>query len=162
MTTTTPGRRAALPLVALALLLSDPTALRAQGGTPSAAPSAAPRAAADTLPLRVLHAFVAAINRSDARAIAALYDSTISYAALAADSTGIPQRMTADTILAIWTRYLAGQKRPVRITPLRTMVLGPTIAWEYRIVDDGGTKRALHVLEVRRGKIVGEWEGRRY
>jgi hypothetical protein len=42
------------------------------------------------------------------------------------------------------------------------MVLGPTIAWEYRIVDNNGTKRAIDVLEVRRGKIVGEWEGRRY
>jgi hypothetical protein len=110
----------------------------------------------------VLRAFVAAINRNDAHAIAALYDSTVSYAALAADSTGVPRRMTADTVRAIWTRYLAGQKRPLRITLLRAMVLGPSVAWEYRIVDNNGTKRAIDVLEVRRGKIVGEWEGRRY
>jgi hypothetical protein len=156
---TTAARRHFAPrLAALALLLSGPAALRAQGG----GPSAAPRTAADTLPLRVLRAFVAAINRNDAHAIAALYDSTVSYAVLAADSTGVPRRMTADTVRAIWTRYLASQKRPLRITLLRTMVLGPTIAWEYRIVDNNGTKRAIDVLEVRRGKIVGEWEGRRY
>lgn len=135
-----------------------PAALRAQ----EAAAAAAPRAAADTLPMGVLRAFVAAINRSDARAVASLYDATISYAALAADSTGVPQRMSADTVRAIWTRYLAAQKRPIRITLLRAVVVGPTIAWEYRIVDSGGTKRALDVLEVRGGKIVGEWEGRRY
>ncbi len=75
-------------------------------------------------------------------AIAALYDSTVSYAALAADSTGVPRRMTADTVRAVWTRYLASQKRPLRITLLRAIVLGPSIAWEYRIVDDDGPKRA--------------------
>jgi hypothetical protein len=139
-------------------MLGGPTALRAQGG---AAPAAV-RSTADTLPLSVLRAFVAAINRNDAHAISALYDSTVSYAALAADSTGVPRRMTADTVRAIWTRYLAGQKRPLRITLLRAMVLGPTVAWEYRIVDNNGTKRAIDVLEVRRGKIVAEWEGRRY
>ena len=158
MTTPASGRCAALPLVALLLMLGGPTALRAQGG---AAPAAV-RSTADTLPLSVLRAFVAAINRNDAHAIAALYDSTVSYAVLAADSTGVPRRMTADTVRAIWTRYLASQKRPLRITLLRTMVLGPTIAWEYRIVDLNGAKRAIDVLEVRRGKIVGEWEGRRY
>jgi hypothetical protein len=142
-----------LAIIALALVLSDRTL--AGRGQPSAS---AQRASTDTLPAQVLNGSIAAFNRHDARAFAAFFDSSFTHAFLESDTAGTPRHVRPDTLLAQMTAYFKSQKKPPQATLVHSLVVGPFITWEYRIVDDSGTKRALDVLEVRHGKFVAEWE----
>jgi hypothetical protein len=56
--------------------------------------------------------------------------------------------------------YFKSQTHPAHVTLLHSIVVGPYVTWDYRIVDNRGTKHGLDVLEVRHGKIVSEWEPR--
>jgi hypothetical protein len=117
---------------------------------PAALPAAAgAQAAVDTLPERVVDRVYEAINRCDVAAFNSLFAPVV-YGSAMEDSTVAPRRRTAQDI--------SGWCKPpkVRFKMIRRIVLGPYVVDEQDVVEQG--KAHLDIFEVRKGKIVHEWE----
>ena len=118
------------------------------------APAALPAAmgaqtAADTLPERVVDRVYETINRCDVAAFNALFAPVV-YGSAMEDSTVAPRRRAAQDISG-WC------KSPrLRFKMIRRIVLGPYVVDEQDVVEQG--KAHLDIFEVRKGKIVHEWE----
>jgi hypothetical protein len=119
----------------------------------TAATTALPRAGAaqavaDTLPERVVDHMYEAINRCDVAAFNSLFAPVV-YGSAMEDSTVAPRRRSAQD--------LSWCKQPkVRFKMIRRIVLGPYVVDEQDVVERG--KAHLDIFEVRKGKIVHEWE----
>ena len=118
----------------------------AAGTVPAAAGA---QATADTLPERVVDRTYDAINRCDVAAFNSLFAPVV-YGSAMEDSTVAPRRRTAQDI--------SGWRKPpkVRFKMIRRIVLGPYVVDEQGVVEKG--KSHLDIFEVRKGKIVHEWE----
>ena len=117
----------------------------AAGTVPAAAGA---QAAADTLPERVVDRTYDAINRCDVAAFNSLFAPVV-YGSAMEDSTVAPRRRSAQD--------LSWCKTPkVRFKMIRRIVLGPYVVDEQDVVEQG--KAHLDIFEVRKGKIVHEWE----
>jgi hypothetical protein len=105
--------------------------------------------AADTLPERVVDRTYDAINRCDVAAFNSLFAPVV-YGSAMEDSTVAPRRRTAQDI--------SGWCKPpkVRFKMIHRIVLGPYVVDEQDVVEQG--KAHLDIFEVRKGKIVHEWE----
>jgi len=109
----------------------------------------AAQTAADTLPERVVDRVYETINRCDVAAFESLFAPVV-YGSAMEDSTVVPRRRTAQDI--------SGWCKPpkVRFKMIRRIVLGPYVVDEQDVVEQG--KAHLDIFEVRKGKIVHEWE----
>jgi hypothetical protein len=105
--------------------------------------------AADTLPERVVDRTYDAINRCDVAAFNSLFAPVV-YGSAMEDSTVAPRRRTAQDI--------SGWCKPpkVRFKMIHRVVLGPYVVDEQAVVER--SKAHLDIFEVRKGKIVHEWE----
>jgi hypothetical protein len=105
--------------------------------------------AADPLPERVVDRTYDAINRCDVAAFNSLFAPVV-YGSAMEDSTVAPRRRTAQDI--------SGWCKPpkVRFKMIHRIVLGPYVVDEQAVVEQG--KAHLDIFEVRKGKIVHEWE----
>jgi hypothetical protein len=117
------------------------------------APAALPagmgaQTAADTLPERVVDRIYDAINRCDSAAFNSLFAPVV-YGSAMEDSTVAPRRRTAQDIS--WCKV-----PKVRFKMIRRIALGPYVVDEQDVVEQG--KAHLDIFEVRKGKIVHEWE----
>jgi hypothetical protein len=118
------------------------------------APAALPagtraQTAADTLPERVIDRAYDALNRCDVVAFTSLFAPVV-YGSAMEDSTVAPRRRTAQDISG-WC------KAPkMRFKMIRRIVLGPYVVDEQDVIEQG--KAHLDIFEVRKGKIVHEWE----
>jgi hypothetical protein len=105
--------------------------------------------AVDTMPERVVDRVYETINRCDVAAFDSLFAPVV-YGSAMEDSTVAPRRRTAQEISG-WC------KTPkVRFKMIRRIVLGPYVVDEQDVVEQG--KAHLDIFEVRKGKIVHEWE----
>jgi hypothetical protein len=117
---------------------------------PAVLPAAmAAQSAADTMPERVVERTYDAINRCDVAAFNSLFAPVV-YGSAMEDSTVAPRRRAAQDI--------SGWCKPpkVRFRMIRRIVLGPYVVDEQDVVEQG--KAHLDIFEVRKGKIVHEWE----
>lgn len=121
---------------------------------PAALPQAAgAQAAADTLPERVVAKFYDAINRCDTAAMGSLFAPVLYHGAME-DTARAPKRATREK----WIRDIAEWCHPpkLRFKMIHRIVLGPYVVDEQAVVDKGAAH--LDIFEVRRGKVVHEWE----
>jgi hypothetical protein len=120
--------------------------LMAPGVLPAAM---AAQTAADTLPERVVDRVYETINRCDVAAFESLFAPVV-YGSAMEDSTVAPRRRRAQDI--------SGWCKPpkVRFKMIHRIVLGPYVVDEQDVVEQG--KAHLDIFEVRKGKIVHEWE----
>jgi hypothetical protein len=117
---------------------------------PAVLPSTmAAQSAADTLPERVVDRVYETINRCDVAAFESLFAPVV-YGSAMEDSTVAPRRRTAQDISG-WCK-----SPKVRFKMLHRIVLGPYVVDEQDVVEQG--KAHLDIFEVRKGKIVHEWE----
>jgi len=117
---------------------------------PAVLPSTmAAQSAADTLPERVVDRVYETINRCDVAAFESLFAPVV-YGSAMEDSTVAPRRRTAQDISG-WCK-----SPEVRFKMLHRIVLGPYVVDEQDVVEQG--KAHLDIFEVRKGKIVHEWE----
>jgi hypothetical protein len=117
---------------------------------PAALPAAmAAQTAADTLPERVVDRVYQTINRCDVEAFNALFAPVV-YGSAMEDSTVAPRRRAAQDISG-WCK-----SPKLRFKMIRRIVLGPYVVDEQDVVEQG--KAHLDIFEVRKGKIVHEWE----
>lgn len=132
-------------LTTLSIVTLWPLTMRAQANIRST----------DTLPVNVVQRGMDAYNRRDVDAMAALYDTVVVHESLV-DSTG-PQRMSRaavrDGILKSFQ-----QARNSKLTLVKRIATGPFVVDVYDLAMDGKRSRHLDLFEVRKGKIVREWE----
>jgi hypothetical protein len=116
---------------------------------PAALPGiAGAQTAVDTLPERVVDRVYETINRCDVAAFDSLFAPVV-YGSAMEDSTVAPRRRRAQDIS--WCK-----SPKVRFKMIRRIVLGPYVVDEQEVVEKG--KAHLDIFEVRKGKIVHEWE----
>jgi hypothetical protein len=120
--------------------------LTAPGVLPAAM---AAQTAADTLPERVVDRVYETINRCDVAAFESLFAPVV-YGSAMEDSTVAPRRRAAQDISG-WCK-----SPKVRFKMIRRIVLGPYVVDEQDVVEQGAAH--LDIFEVRKGKIVHEWE----
>ncbi|MFL5494522.1 MAG: hypothetical protein ACJ8DC_09090 [Gemmatimonadales bacterium] len=111
--------------------------------------TAGAQTAADTLPERVVDRVYETINRCNVAAFNALFAPVV-YGSAMEDSTVAPRRRTAQDISG-WCK-----SPKVRFKMIHRIVLGPYVVDEQDVVEQG--KAHLDIFEVRKGKIVHEWE----
>jgi hypothetical protein len=141
------------PLLALALVLS-PSLGRAQGP-------------ADTLADRVVERAYDALNRCDRATYYAQF-APAWYHSVLEDSLAPAKRRTREEALAdkdphSWWASCGDKPRPPSSDPLKTLrriALGPYVIDEQSV--KGGAYVHIDMFEVRRGKIVHEWESDNY
>ena len=118
---------------------------------------------ADTLPERVVAQAYKAYNRADADGYYSFF-APVWYHSVLEDTAGSPTRHTREEEIRDLSRLFeaAGVDKP-KVRALRRAVLGPYVVDEQAFVHLG-ERGAMEVLvhfdmfEVRRGKIVHEWE----
>jgi hypothetical protein len=122
----------------------------------AAAPSvASAQAAADTLPERVVAQAYDAFNRHDAAAFFSFF-APVWYHVVMEDTVAGPTRRAREDASRDLTQYWASGGTKPTVKVIRRIVLGPYVVDEQARVP-GGTVH-LDIFEVRRGKIVHEWE----
>ncbi len=108
----------------------------------------------DTLPESVVSQAYEAFNRHEPAAFLAYFAPVWHSTALGDTATG-PRRHTREQDLRDYLAVDAFRDKPT-ITVVRRLVVGPYVIDE-QLRERGGT-RHLDIFEVRRGKIVHEWE----
>ncbi|MFL5496522.1 MAG: hypothetical protein ACJ8DC_19215 [Gemmatimonadales bacterium] len=122
----------------------------AVGTVPAAAGA---QAAADTLPERVVERTYDAVNRCDAAAYGSFF-APVHYHSKMVDTTEVAERQSRDGVIRALPDYCKSPK--VRFKMIRRIVLGPYVVDEQDVVEQGAAH--LDIFEVRKGKIVHEWE----
>jgi hypothetical protein len=122
----------------------------AAGTVPAAAGA---QAAADTLPERVVERTYDAVNRCDAAAYGSFF-APVHYHSIMVDTTRVATRQSRDGVIRALPHYCKSPK--VRFKMIRRIVLGPYVVDEQDVVEQGAAH--LDIFEVRKGKIVHEWE----
>jgi hypothetical protein len=112
------------------------------------------QAAADTLPERVVSQAYNAFNRHDPVAFLS-YFAPVWHSTVLEDTTAAPKRQVREENIRDYVAVNAFATKPT-ITVARRMVVGPYVIDEQVRGPDGN--RHLDIFEVRKGKIVREWE----
>jgi hypothetical protein len=112
------------------------------------------QAASDTLPKHVVSKAYEAFNRHDPTAYLAFF-APVWYHSVLEDTAAAPFRQVGDENIREFLAMKAFAAKPT-ITVAHRMVVGPYVIDEQ--VRGPDRSRHLDIFEVRRGKIVREWE----
>jgi hypothetical protein len=124
--------------------------------TPAPTPyAAATQTAADTLPERVVAQAYDAFNRADAAAFFSFFAPTWYHSVMEDTVAGPSRRVREDSSRDLTQHWANGGTKPT-LKVVRRLVLGPYVVDE-QVREPGGTLH-LDIFEVRKGKIVHEWE----
>ena len=122
-------------------------------GTATLPGTAGAQAAADTLPERVVERTYEAVNRCDAAAYGSFF-APVHYHSKMVDTTQVAERQSRDGVIRDLPHWCKSPK--VRFKMIRRIVLGPYVVDEQDVIEQGAAH--LDIFEVRKGKIVHEWE----
>jgi hypothetical protein len=136
----------------------------------SGAASVAAQAPADTLPVHVVSRMLEAFDRGDQVARSRLYDSVYYYQDLKVPPPGDPQRpkaKSAEERAREWQRYIAQSRfdtLPQRSHKvLQRMVVGRFVVYHIAVIfrppHEENSFEKLEIYEVKKGKIVAEYDG---
>ena len=133
------------------------------------APAAGAQMAEDTLPVRVVERMLDAFNRSDVATRSALYDSVYYFQDLMVPPPGDPDRpvaMSAEERARLWQGRAAATRPDIPRRSrkvLQRMVVGRFVVYHIAVLFDPPHEdqsfEKLEVYEVKRGKIVAEYDG---
>jgi hypothetical protein len=108
----------------------------------------------DTMPERVVSQAYDAFNRHDPAAFLSFF-APVWYHTLLSDSVGGPTRQVREENIRDYVARDAFHSKPT-ITVIRRLVVGPYVIDEQ--IRGRDSTRRLDIFEVRKGKIVHEWE----
>jgi hypothetical protein len=112
------------------------------------------QSASDTLPKQVVSQAYEAFNRHDPTAFLAFF-APVWYHTVLEDTVAAPFRQVRDENIREFLAMKAFATKP-SITVAHRLVVGPYVVDEQ--VREPGGSRHLDIFEVRKGKIVREWE----